>query len=562
MSWEGNGFLGIKQSYRNIRRRQQIVGVLIKNGLGYVVQRFGLTAMAPMSSRSEVISSRKETHILMAQKLRKTMEELGPTFIKLGQVLSTRPDLLPPPYIEQMERLQDKVPPMSYGEVVQQLEQELGHPDNVFKEFDWQPLAAASIGQVHRARLKSGERVIVKIQRPGIERQVENDLQILLTLARFSERRSGEARRLNVAAMIEDYAKMFLRELDYAREARSTEIVHNNFAGDDRVIIPRVYWEYTTGKILTEEYIEGVKLNDIEEIKRRNWDVRKISQLGTETFLTQIVFHGFFQADPHPGNIFIVNEHQICFIDFGQIGTLTESRLINIGELILGIGKQDMERAVSALRAMGILDNVKHNPEDFLEDFSDMVINLSTGGLGRLDMNRLRKDILTLAYNYQLKLPAYWTSLMKALITVEGVGKTLDPDYDFMETAAELANKVYKERLKPENVYKHLNRRYYRDIKPLGTLPRDLHDVIKSVGQGHLQINIKVDLSQTAHHKMSQLVSRLSSSLIITGGLIGSSLIVHGSHPDILEQYSIFGVAGFALAGIGLLFFLVLSMKS
>jgi ubiquinone biosynthesis protein len=562
MSWGGNGFLGIKQRYRNIRRRQQIVGVLIKNGLGYVVQRFGLTGLAPVSSRREVMSSHKEAHYFMAERLRKTMEELGPTFIKLGQVLSTRPDLLPPPYIEQMESLQDKVPPMSYLELVQQLERELGHPDEIFEEFDWQPLAAASIGQVHRAKLKSGERVIIKIQRPGIERQVENDLQILLSLARFSEKRSQEAKRLNITAMIEDYAKMFLRELDYAREARSTEIVYNNFAGDKRVIIPRVYWQYTTGKILTEEYIEGVRLNDIEEIKRRGWNLRQISRLGTETFLTQIVFHGFFQADPHPGNIFIINEEQICFIDFGQIGTLTESRLINIGELILGISKKDMERAVAALRSMGILDSLKHNPEDFLEDFSDMVINLSTGGLGRLDIKRLRKDILTLAYNYQLKLPAYMTSLMKALITVEGVGKKLDPDYDFMETASELAHRVYQERLKPENVYKYLNRRYYRDIKPLGALPRDLHGLIKSTGQGDLQINIKVDLSQNSRHKMSQLVSRLSSSLIITGGLIGSSLIVHGSHPDILEQYSIFGVAGFALAGIGLLFFLVLSMKS
>ncbi len=554
--------MGIKQKYRNIRRRQQIVGVLIKNGLGYIVQRFGLTGLAPVSSRPEIIGSRKETHYLMAEKLRITMEELGPTFIKLGQVLSTRPDLLPPPYIEQMEILQDKVPPMSCQEVVDQLVRELGHPDDIFEEFDYQPLAAASIGQVHLARLKSGEKAIVKVQRPGIERQVENDLQILLMLARFSERRSREAARLNIAAMIEDYAKMFLRELDYAREARSTEIVYNNFAGDDRVIIPKVYWEYTTGKILTEQYIEGVKLNDIEEMRRRGWDVRNISRLGTETFLSQIVFHGFFQADPHPGNIIIVNENQICFIDFGEIGTLTESRLIDIGELVLGISKKDMEQAVAALRSMGILEGLDRNSEDFLEDFSDMVLNISTGGLGRLDINRLRKDILTLAYNYHLQLPPYMTSLMKALITVEGVGKKLDPNYDFMETATELASKVYQERLKPENVYKYLHRRYYRDVKPLGTLPHDLHNIIKATNRGQLQVNINVELSEKSQHKMSQLISRLNASLIITGGLIGSSFIVHGSHPDIIEQYSIFGVMGFALAGVGLLIFLISSMKS
>ena len=206
------------------------------------------------------------------------------------------------------------------------------------------------------------------------------------------------------------------------------------------------------------------------------------------------LFHGFSRLIPTRA-ISLSSTRTDLFIDFGQIGTLTD-RLINIGELIR-ISKKDMERAVAALRSMGILDSLKHNPEDFLEDFSDMVINLSTGGLGRLDIKRLRKDILTLAYNYQLKLPAYMTSLMKALITVEGVGKKLDPDYDFMETASELAHRVYQERLKPENVYKYLNRRYYRDIKPLGALPRDLHDLIKSTGQGDLQINIKVDLSQT-----------------------------------------------------------------
>ncbi len=554
--------MGLKQHYRNIRRRQQIVGVLIKNGLGYVVQRFGLSGLAPVGTRKDVIMSRKENHKLMAVKLRITIEELGPTFIKLGQVLSTRPDLLPPPYIEQMELLQDKVPAMSYEDVVRQLIQELGHPDDIFEEFNAQPLAAASIGQVHRARLKSGEEVIVKVQRPDIERLVENDLQILLTLARFSESRSDEAKRLNVVAMIEDYAKMFLRELDYAREARSTEVVYNNFAGDERVIIPRVYWEYTTGKILTEEYIEGVKLSDIEEIKRRGWDVREISRLGTETYLTQIVFHGFFQGDPHPGNIIIVNEKQICFIDFGQIGTLTDSRLVNIGEFVLGISKQDMERAMSALQSMGILEHMKQNREDFLEDFTDVIINVSSGGLGKLDMNRLRKDIMTLAYNYQLKLPSYLTSLMKALITVEGVGKMLDPSYNFMETAGELSSRVYKERLKPENVRKHLNRRYYRDVKPLGALPHDFHEIIKATSRGQLQIIMKVDLSEPSHHKMAQLISRLSASLIITGGLVGSALIVHGSPPQISEQYSIFGVGGFALAAVGLLIFLISSMRS
>jgi ubiquinone biosynthesis protein len=550
------------QLYRNIRRRQKIVGVLLKNGLGYVIQRFGLTGLVPLSDRSELRYTTKESHSLLAIRLRNTLEELGPTFIKLGQVLSTRPDLFPPPYIEQLEKLQDKVPPISKNDLIGQLTKELGHPDQIFAEFDYEPLAAASIGQVHKARLFSGEEVIVKIQRPGIERLIENDLQIILMLARFSEKRSKEAKRLNIVAMIEDYSKMMLRELDYAREARNTEIVYNNFVDDDRVLIPRVFWEYTTGKILTEELIEGVKLSDIDEIKRRGWNLTQISRLGTEAFLTQIMMHGFFQADPHPGNMIVVNENTIAFIDFGEIGTLTDSRLANIGDLISAIISKNTEKAMSVLESMEILNNPALNPDDFQEDFNDLVLNVTAGGLGTLNMNQLRKDILSLAYNYHLQLPSYLTALMKALITVEGVGKKLDPSFDFMETAKTLATKVYEDRLKPKNVYKYLNRRYYRDIKPLGRLPGDFHQLIKAANHGNLIFNIKIDISDKTHHKLLQLVSRLSASLIITGGLLSSAMLIQTSNPTIVEEYSGLVILGFAIAGLGLFIFLVSSMRS
>ncbi|MEN6351565.1 MAG: AarF/UbiB family protein, partial [Syntrophomonas sp.] len=291
------------QQFRHIRRRQQIVGVLVKNGFGYMIQRLGLDNLTPLSNRPTLINIQREPDRLLAVKLRQAFIELGPTFIKLGQVLSTRTDLLPPVYIEQLELLQDKVPAIRYEQVVKQLVHELGHPDEIFAKFNPEPLAAASIGQVHMARLKSGDLVIVKIQRPGIEKIVQNDLEIILALARLAERRSLEARRIGLVAMIEEFARMFLRELDYAREARNTERVYNNFAGDRRVVIPRVYWEYTTEKVLTEEHLSGVKLSDLDEIEKRGWNRRKISQLGTEAFLSQIMLHGFFQADPHPGNI-------------------------------------------------------------------------------------------------------------------------------------------------------------------------------------------------------------------------------------------------------------------
>ncbi len=549
----------IMQQLRHIRRRQQIVGVLVKNGFGYMIQRLGLDNLAPLSNRPKLINLKPEPDHLLAIKLRQSLVELGPTFIKLGQVLSTRTDLLPPVYIEQLELLQDKVPALKYEEIVKQLVHELGHPDEIFAEFDPNPLAAASIGQVHMARLKSGELVIVKIQRPGIEKIVQNDLEIIMALAKMAERRSLEARRIGVVAMIEDYARMFMRELDYAREARSTERVYNNFNGDRRVVIPRVYWEYTTGKVLTEEHLNGVKLSNLDEIAKRGWDRRKISQLGTEAFLSQIMLHGFFQADPHPGNILVLDQERIAFIDFGEIGSLTDKRLILIGELLVSINNQDMDRAMAVLQDMGIV-NDSIDIEDLQEDFADLLKSVS-GNIGKLDINRLRKEMMLLAYRYQLKMPAYLTGLMKALITVEGVGKKLDPGYDFMETARPLASKVYEERLKPGNIYKVIRRKYYQDIKPLGALPLNFSKLIKNTAEGQLQMNIELDLSPKAHHKISQLVSRLSASLIITGALVGSSFILQANHSAELEKYSYLGAAGFGIAMVCLVAFLISSMR-
>lgn len=526
-----------------------------------MIERFGLINLLPFSTR-RVINDQREPDSLLAVKFRKALEELGPTFIKLGQLLSTRPDILRPAFVEQLENLQDKVQAIPYQAVVRQLEKELGHPDEVFAEFDPQPLAAASIGQVHRARLKSGEQVIVKIQRPDIEQKIAEDLRIILAVARLSEARSEEARRIGIAAMIEDYGKMLMRELDYAREARSTQRTYNNFSEDPRVMIPAVYREYTTRRVLVEEYIEGVKLSDVDEIKKRGWDVRKISRLGTEAFLGQIMLHGFFQADPHPGNILVVAEERVAFIDFGETGSISRSRIINLGEILLGISQEDMDQVMSAFQEMGILDHMVGDREDFIEDLEELFMSAASEGLGNLDMNRIRTELLGLAYTYRLKMPAYLTSLMKALITVQGVGRKLDPTYDFMETARPLAKKIYSDRLKPDSISRQIKQTYYRDIKPLKNLPGNFNELVKTTAGGQLEMTIKFDLSDRAHRRISRMVSRLSSSLIITGGLVGCALLVQTSHPSVFDRYEHLGVAVVGVAAATLLIFIYSFMKS
>lgn len=553
--------MSLNKTLRHIKRRRQIVAVLIRNGLGYMVQRFGLDSLAPISNRRSIVTCEREADHLLAVRLREALVELGPTFIKLGQLLSTRPDLLPPIYIEQLETLQDKVSPMSLDDLNRQIRSELGPPEQVFAEFHPEPLAAASIGQVHLARLKSGEQVIVKVQRPDIFITVQNDLEIIIALAKIAERRSEAARRIGVVAMMEEYAKNLLHSLDYSREARNTERIYKAFADDEHVIIPRVYWDYCTDKILTEEYIAGIKVSDNSELDRLGWDRKRLSYLGTEAFLTQVMVHGFFQADPHPGNILVVDEDHIAFIDFGEVGVFSGDRLIYMGELLLAISQQDAEKSLSTLQDMGIVVDLD-NHEDFQEDFNDLIQSVSTGPIGMLDMNRLRREIMSLAYRYNLKMPAYLTSLMKAMIIVEGVGKKLDPSFNFMEVARPISDKVFKDRLKPKNVYRYIRQKYYRNIKPLATLPMDLHHLVEEAGKGRITINMQVGFTEKGTKKMTQLISRLSSSLIIAGGLIGSSLIISASHPNLLNQYAFIGETGFIIALIALLVFILSSLRS
>ena len=283
-------------------------------------------------------------------------------------------------------------------------------------------------------------------------------------------------------------------------KARNTERVYKNFAEYKRVVIPKVYLQYSSPRVLIEEFIPGIKLSDIEGIETRGWSRRKISALGTEAFLSQIMLHGFFQADPHPGNILVVEEDKIAFIDFGEIGYLSDLRLTYVGQLLVAINSNNPYSAMSVLRDMGILADIE-DTEDFSEDFADLVDSLYSSSMGSLNMKRMRTEIMELTYRYQLKVPAYLTSLMKALITVEGVGKKLDPSFNFREVVVPLANKVYKERLNPKNISKVLRAKYYKDIEPLEKCQAILTDCLKNTADGSLNMNLHLDLSPGFYEK-------------------------------------------------------------
>jgi len=553
--------LAYKKHIQHFFRYRKILRVFVRQGLGYLILRLGLGSHLEPQHLPEATAIVWEPDRIMADKLSKAFIELGPTFIKLGQILSTRPDLLSTAFIEELEKLQDKVPSFSYEEVVEQLVKEIGHPDEIFAEFDPVPLAAASIGQVHKGRLKTGEQVIVKVQRPNIEKIVENDLEVLIELAHFSERRSAEARRLGLVEMLEEFGRIVIRELDYDREARNTEKFYHDYVHDDHILIPKIYWQYTTRKVLTEDYIEGVKLSDLEEIDRRGWDRSKTSRLGCEAFLSQIVIHGFFQVDPHPGNILVVDESHIAFIDFGEVSALSRRRLTNVGELLLAFSRKDLDMAMATMEDMGIITEPIYQ-ENFQEELGELVELASSTKIGNVNLDRIRKDFLDLSYRHQLKIPYYLTSLMKALITVEGVGKRLDPNFNFMEVAAPMTERVLRDRAKPQNVYGHLRRRYYQDLRPLLKLPKNLNKLLYTTEKGRLVLNMEICLNKSAKRSINKMVDRLSASLIIAGGLVSSALIIQSSEPEIFLSHTSIGTIGFVVSLLALIMFTISFFRS
>ncbi len=547
--------MSYRQHLRHFLRYRKIARVYLKYGVGNVIYTLGLDRFLPAASVKTLRQTYQPEHI-KAVRYCEAATELGPTFIKIGQLFSTRPDIFSPVFIEELEKLQDRVPPISYDEVVEQLTKELGHPDEIFAEFDPVPLAAASIGQVHAARLKSGEKVIVKVQRPHIEKVLENDLEILMELAGAAENRSEGLKRLGMKGILQDFSRLMMRELDFDREGRNTERFKQYFANDKRVVIPKIYWKYTTRRILTEDYIEGVKLSDVEQITARGWDRHKVAQLGTETFLTQIFRHGFFQADPHPGNMLIMDEDHIAFIDFGQVSALSDLRLQSIGELLISFSNQEIERAVATLEDMGILTE-DIDMGAFYEDLSDLMEMVGSAKIGNIDMNRMRKDFLDLAYRYNLKIPAYLTSLMKALITVEGVGAKFDPSFNFMESVSPLARQLVRDRIKPENLEKFVRHKYYNNVRPFIDLPASINRFVHNTDQGRLKMGMQVGFTEPARRSMIKIVNQLSASLIIAGGLVSSALIIQSSEPEFIVSHSAVGVSGFAISLLALLIFVV-----
>lgn len=537
---------------RHLQRYREIAACLVRNGFGYLVEEMGLLGLLSLPKRLFTRAPREEGRSVGAR-VRVVLEELGPTFIKLGQMLSTRPDLLPEHIIAELNKLQDQVPPFPFREVKRIIEEELGAPaEEIFAYLAETPLAAASIGQVHLARLKSGQEVVVKVQRPLISSTVETDLEILEDLATLAEHRLELARRYHIRDLVEEFARNIRAELNYTWEARNAERFAQIFAGDERIFVPRVSWEYTTRRVLTLECFRGVKINDTRELKARGYDLRTIARRLIEAYLHQVLIAGFFHGDPHPGNLMVLPGEVIGFTDFGLMGKLPRELKRDFTSLLLAIINRNTDGIVKAALRIGVvLEDV--DLKEFRDDVEELQEKYYNLPLSQISFAEALQDFFRLAHRHRIQIPADVALLGKTFLTLEGIITKLAPDLSIFEMVVPFRRKLVMARFQPREVVDL----FWRNLVGYGELlldiPRDLKELTFLVKKGRLRLELGVPELERFSRKLDRIGNRLSFSIVLlsfsiimAGLIIGSAL---GNQPSIFRQMPAIEF-GFAIATV------------
>ncbi|UCH21651.1 MAG: AarF/ABC1/UbiB kinase family protein [Deltaproteobacteria bacterium] len=541
----------LSRTYRNLKRYQQILAILFKYGFGDLLELLRIDQYVEVGL--QMISRKQRVRVERLSKpqgLRMALEELGPTYIKLGQVLSTRPDLVPIEFITELSKLQDKVPPFPFRSVKKIVEEELKQPLEAFFDlFDEKPLASASIGQVHRARLKGGDEVAVKIQRPGIQKIIEVDLEIMLHLATLMERHVEEMALHRPVKIVEEFARTLENEIDYGIEVANTERFALNFLDDPHVYIPKVFRDVSTSRVLTAEFVEGIKVSEIDRLDEAGLSRKLITDRGADALLKQIFDHGFFQADPHPGNIFVLPNNVICLIDFGMVGAVNRKTRENFVDLIDSVVNKDAARTAEVLLNLTLWDK-EPDLRSFETDVSDFMMKHLYKPLKDIEIGKLLHQLLELASRHRLRIPPDIFFMMKALTTVEGVARMLDPDFDMITKAKPFIKRIMLARFNPQRIADDMIRMAVGMAQFIEQFPKDMLEITRLIRQQKLTLNIDHRGLEKMRVTQDQTSNRISFSIIIAALLIGSALIVISKTPPFFFGISLIGIIGFLAAAI------------
>jgi ubiquinone biosynthesis protein len=526
---------------RNLGRVSEIAQVAVKHGFGYFFETHRLTDLIPgRSGRSTADGASSER----GQHLREMLDELGPTFVKFGQLLSTRPDVVPPDIVAELQGLQDDVRPFPFEEVRQTIREELELSiEQLFTDFEETPVAAASIGQVHRATLPNGHRVAVKVQRPNAPRQIEADLALLYQAARLAQERVRSLDFIDAHQLVDEFARSIRQELDYRLEARNAEAFHHKFAGHPHVRIPRVYWSYTRPRVLTLELLEGVQLRDLPQEVWTLEERRRLAYLMTDTWMTMIFRHGFFHADPHPANIFVLQDGDVIgLVDFGQTGALSDDDMSKLTRLFIDAANEQVEQLPRRLYELGVR-YPREREQEFVAELRELFYRYYGASLSEIDPLQVIREAFQLIYRMNLRLPTRFVLLDKTIATLGSVGIDLYPDFNVFEVAKPYARDLMMERYTPRKVLTRARTEGLELARIARDMPYQVHDLLEEVRDGQIEVGFVHKGLDDFSRKLDVAFNRLVVALIVVGGLIGSSLI------------GIFSKAGPQIAGVNFLSF-------
>lgn len=542
------------KAVKNLQRLSHILNVFIRHGFGHFVERVHLGRYSTERRGWLRFGRYREPEVVRrltpAERMRMAFEELGGTFIKLGQMLSIRSDILPPDFIAELKKLQTQVSPFPFRQVREIVEGELGRPfEEIFDSFEEKPFAAASIAQVHRARLKGGDEVVVKVQRPEIDRLIETDLDILLAIARLLERYVSEARIYDPVGIAEEFARSIRMELDFTAEASNTDLFRTYFADDPRIKIPKVYWELTTRRVLTLEEIRGIRIDDIGALEAAGIDRGRLAADLLDLFFKQIFVNGLFHADPHPGNIMVLEGGVIGLVDFGTVGRIPGELLRDITEWLIAILNKDVDMIAKIYLKLGIISE-DADIARFRIEMADFLDRYLSRPIDRIHLGEMINEITASAPRYRMRMPTVLMQLGKTVVTVESIVTALDPSISVMEIGRPYIRRLILGRIKPREWLKEA----YGTLADLSemarAMPFQLSQIITKLNKGKLKIDFESLGLENLIYEIDRSSNRITFGMIIAALIIGSSIMVWSNVGFKIFGYSAIGIIGYVLAGI------------
>ena len=530
---------------RDLGRVQTIASVMIRYGFGDAVRRLGIGTVLEKAGRVlHWKGLERAARLTTPERMCLALEELGPTFMKLGQVLATRVDLLPPDWIQAFEKLQDQVPFVAFETLRPRLTEDLGGaPESVFRDLDTEPRAAASLAQVHRARLPDGTPVVLKIRRPGVTATVEADLRLLERLAEIAEAEIPDLRRFRPRETVRQFRRTMLQEIDFTREGRHTERATRAFQNLSYVKIPRIYPQWTTPRLIVQEFVEGIPARDIPAIQAAGLDRKILSEHGARAVLKMILEDGFFHADPHPGNILFLPDNRLALLDWGMVGRLTDDRRDEVVRLLFALVDRDPAGVVDVLLDWAGDEHVDVGQlTDQVDEFIDTYHDVT---LGQLDLGAMLSDMMQVVRDHGLALPQGLALLLRALITLDGLGRRLDPGFNVVAIARPFLRRTLRARYRPEALIRRARRNMAETMDLLVGLPRDLRRLIKAARRGAIQLNLDLSRLDQFGHQLDRAASRLTLGMVTAAFIVATAIIMTLATEITVAGVPVLGVLGF-----------------